>query len=276
MSCLGPNYLISRDKPWFRRESICTDLNNYISNNLNPDDTIYIPILKRYVLISKLDEEFKMHKKGNVLQHAHKHHTNKLTKKQIFALLSQKKWTARKTYATQSESYSNPNIHHLKRVNYNVINTNTGAQTNESISCPSYIPQTYASTLPLNNNSPSIVPNILPPPPPTPSKNKFTLPDIIPVVDNTPTNINIPDGGNLIIGTLSDICTGKTKNICDINTVFCFPSSYSNVPREKGEDKELCYTKGTPTWFEKSKINTSKSIHGNNFPNNYKGLTSAN
>jgi hypothetical protein len=163
----------------------------------------------------------------------------------------------------------------LKRVNYDVINVDTGDQTTEPITCPSNIPQTPANTLPTNNNTPSNVPNILPPPPPTPSKNKFTLPDIVPIFNN-PQNTNIPDGGNLIIGTISDICSGKTKFICNSDPIICFPSSCSNVPRENGEDTELCYTKSAPTWFDKTAIQTSTAIDDNKFPTNYKGIASAN
>ena len=275
MSCLGPNYLIPTTRPWYRRQSICNDITSYLNRNLNENDTIYIPILKKYVLITELDNEFKMLKKAIVLQYDYRRHTNKLTKNQIYALIAKGKWITRKTYATQTETYSDPNNQHLKRVNYAVINANTGAQTTEPITCPAFTPQTPANTLPPNNNTPSVVPNILPPPPPTPSKNKFILPDIFPVVNDI-INHNIPDGGNLIIGTISDICSDKTKIICDINPVVCFPSSYSNVPRENGEDKELCYIKGSPTWLISNKINTSSAVDGNKFPTNYTDFVSAN
>jgi len=274
MSCLGPNYVISVKAPWYRRESGCTDFTNFLNGNLNENDTIYVPILKKTVLVSELKSAFDMFKKANVLQYHHVHHTNRLTKNQQFALIAQKKWTTRKVYATQSDSYTNPDVQLLKRVNYSVINSDTGAQTTEPITCPSYTPQTYPAVLPPNNNTPSVIPDILPGPPPTPSKNKFTLPDIIPVV-NTPKNINIPDGGNLIIGTISDICSGKTKIVCDYNPIICFPSSCSNVPNENGVDKELCYTKGSPVLSIPSGINTSSAVDGNKFPTNYKNFTPA-
>lgn len=271
MSCLGSNYVIQTKAPWYRKESVCFDLIDYITNNLNPNDIIYVPILKKYVLVSKLQDAFKMLKKSIILQYDYSRHTNKLTKNQQYALIVKGKWIGNKNYATQTESYTNPNINMLKRVNYVVINANTGAQTTEPITCPAYIPQTPTNTLPPNNNTPNVVPNILPPPPPTPSKNKFTLPDIVPVI-YTPENNNIPDGGNLIIGTLSNICSGETKIICKNDPIVCFPSSCSNVPRENGQDTELCYTKGSPSWFIKSGINTSSTVNGNKFPTNYKNL----
>jgi len=276
MSCFGPNYLISTTKPWYRRESVCTDfLAGYLNQNLNANGTIYIPILKKDVLITQVYNEFQMYKKGNVLQYAHAHHTSKLTKNQRYASIAQGKWITKKSYATQTETYTNPNNNYLKRVNYDVINVETGAQTTQPITCPSYTPQTPNNILPVNNNTPSVVPNILPPPPPTPSKNKFTLPDIVPVVD-TPQNTNIPDGGNLIIGTIEDICRGKSRIICGINPIVCFPSSFSDVPRENGVDKELCFTKGSPTSLISGRINTSSSTGGGKFPTNYKDITAVN
>ena len=80
MSCLGPNYLIATKPPWSRRQSICNDITSYLNRNLNENDTIYIPILKKYVLITELDNEFKMLKKAIVLQYDYRRHTNKLTK----------------------------------------------------------------------------------------------------------------------------------------------------------------------------------------------------
>jgi hypothetical protein len=246
-----------------------------MNSNLNANDTVYIPILKKYVPLSELKSAFDMYKKANVLQYDYTHNTNKLTKNQIYALICKGKWTTTKTYATQSETFTNPNKNLLKRVNYDVINAETGAQTTEPITCPSYTPRRYANTLPSNNSTPSVLPNILPSPPPKPSKNKFILPVIVPVV-NTPKHINIPNGGNLVIGTISDICSGKTEITCTSDPIVCFPSSCSDVPSENGVDKYLCYTKGTSTWLASSGINTSSFTNSEKFPTNYKGLVSAN
>ena len=275
MSCLGPNYVISITRPWYRTQTICTDPSIYMNSNLNANGSVYIPILKKYVPISELKSAFDMYKKANVLQYDYTHNTNKLTKNQIYALICKGKWTTTKTYATQSDTFTDPNNNYLKRVNYDVINAETGAQTNEPITCPSYTPQTPANTLPTNNGTPTVVPNILPPPPPTPSKNKFILPIIVPVV-NTPKNRNIPDGGNLIIGTIENICTGESKIVCTNDPIICFPSSYSDVPPENGVDKYLCNTKGSATWLTSSGINTSSFTNSEKFPTNYKGLVSAN
>lgn len=275
MSCFGPNYLIPTTKPWYRTESICNDLTGYLGQKLNANGTVYVPILKKEILITELYDEFQMFKKANILQYAHAHHTGKLTKNQKYALICQRKWTTRKTFATQSETYTDPNNNYLKRVNYDVINVETGTQTTEPITCPSNTPKTPTNILPVNNNTPSLVPSILPAPPPTPSKNKFTLPDIVEVIDVLESS-NIPDGGNLIIGIIEDICSGKSKIVCGINPIVCFPSSFSDVPRENGIDKELCYTKGSATSLASSRINTSTSTSGGKFPTNYKDLIGVN
>jgi hypothetical protein len=96
MSCLGPNYFISTTNPWYRRQTRCTDATDYIANNLNPNDTIYIPILKKTVLVTKIADAFKMYRKGNILQYAYIHHSNKLTKNQKYALIAQGKGTSKK------------------------------------------------------------------------------------------------------------------------------------------------------------------------------------
>lgn len=275
MSCLGPNYLIATKPPWSRRTTVCTDLNSYGNKFLNSKDTIYIPTLKKHVYVFELKNTFDMYKKANVLQYHHLHHTNKLTKNQTYALIVKGKANGKKGYATQTETYTDPNNNHLKRVNYDVINASTGAQTTEPITCPKRVIKFYANVLPPNDNTPSVNPDILPPPPPKPSNNQFVLPDIVPVV-NTPENNNIPNGGNLVIGIIEDICTGKSKIVCDGNPIICFPSSYSDVPRINGVDQELCYTKGAPTWLTSNKIITSTSHQGGQYTSNYKDFISAN
>ena len=280
MSCLGPNYTITTKPPWSRKRSVCFDVVNYIAveNNetTNNNDFIYVPLFKKYILLSELKNAFDMYNKGNVLQYAYIHHNGKLTKNQRFALISKGKWTTRKSFATQSDRFTNPNTHLLKRVNYDTINVETGAQsTSQTITCPTRTPQPYVNVLPVTNNTPSTVPNILPGPPPTPSNNKFTLPDIFPVVNNVIETV-IPDGGNLIIGTIENICTGESKIICDIDPFVCFPSSASNVPFDNGEDKDLCYIKGAPTWLPKKQGQSSTSDNNDNSLQNYNNFESAN
>jgi len=278
MSCLGPNYVITNPPAWSRKATACFNIINIIGNRLDGsnNELVYIPLLKRSVLISELSNALQMYNKANVLQYAYNSRTNRLTKNQKYALICKGKWLGRKTYATQTETYTNPNIQLLERVNYGSVNLETGLQTTipEPISCPSTnpAPTPYPNNLPVNNNSPSNIPDILPVPPPTPSNNKFTLPDIFPVVDEATSRI-AADGGNLIIGTISDICTGESINRCFREPFVCFPSSASNVPTEDGIDKELCFVKNAPVWLPKKSAQASSSDNNDNSAQNYKNFS---
>jgi hypothetical protein len=278
MSCLGPNYVITNAPPWSRKASTCFNIENIISNRLDSsgNEFVYIPLLKRSVLISEISNALDMYNKANVLQYAYNSGTNRLTKNQKYALICKRKWSTRKTFATQTETYSNPNMQLLERVNYGTVNLATGVQTivPEPITCPSGNPVPTPSVLPVNNNTPSNIPNILPGPPPTPSNNKFTLPDIFPVVNESIQRI-AADGGNLIIGTISDICTGKTKNICEQEPFVCFPSSASNVPPEDGIDYNLCFVRDAPVWLPKKSAQASSNNNNNSTNKNFKDYSPA-
>jgi hypothetical protein len=276
MSCLGPNYVITNPPPWSRKTTTCFDIVSAIENRLdsNNDQLIYVPLLKREILVSELNNALQMYNKANVLQYAYKHGTNRLTKNQKYALICKRQWTTRKTFATQTASYTNPNVQFLERVNYGTVDLNTGVATviPEPITCPSGNPIPTPSVLPVNNNTPSNIPDILPGPPPTPSNNKFTLPDIFPVVNEIVTRIG-PDGGNLILGTLSDICSGKTIYKCDEEPFVCFPSSASDVPPENGQDKDLCFVRNAPVWLEKKSSQALSSNNNNSTLKNFKDFS---
>lgn len=90
-------YLPEPPRAWNRVENICTNFNV----NFNS---------REYEIAAQI-------KKGNVLQY--KKNSSNLTKNQQYAQISKGLWTNRtKTWATQSETYSNPNTTGLKRVNY--------------------------------------------------------------------------------------------------------------------------------------------------------------
>jgi hypothetical protein len=75
-------------------------------------------------VISTEAPDAQMLAKGNVLQY--KKNSSNLTKKQRYAQIAKGQWTNRtKSFATQSQKYTNPNISSLQRVNYvNVPQTN--------------------------------------------------------------------------------------------------------------------------------------------------------
>jgi hypothetical protein len=70
---------------------------------------------------AKADYERQMLLKGNILQY--KKNSSSLTKKQRYTQIAKGMWTNRtKTWATQSDTYTNPNMTSLLRVNSSVVN----------------------------------------------------------------------------------------------------------------------------------------------------------
>lgn len=138
MSCLAPGYNPIPAKVWSRVESTCT----YPSTNTNTNNTFYIPILKKTVNSqSAVSYELEMLNKGNVLQY--KNNSSNLTKKQRYSQIAKGMWTNRNTtWATQTQTYTNPNIKNLKRVNYTNIFLISGIETTDPITCP----DNYADT----------------------------------------------------------------------------------------------------------------------------------
>ena len=98
MSCLGKNYLPVPPRVWSRVQNSCSVADNQTSNGL----------LEAEIL--------QMRNKGNVLQY--KKNSSNLTKQQRYAKIARGQWTSRNiTWATQTETISNPNTKMLKRNN---------------------------------------------------------------------------------------------------------------------------------------------------------------
>jgi hypothetical protein len=96
MSCLGPNYNPIPPREWNRFESECT-YNNF---GITPSASLQLAF----------------NKKGNILQY--KKNSANLTKKQIYSQIARGMYTNRTTtWATQTESYTNPNTRNLLRAN---------------------------------------------------------------------------------------------------------------------------------------------------------------
>ena len=106
MSCLDPSYNPNPPRLWTRFENSCifdtTSVPNYGA------DTNKLTMLY----------------KGNILQY--KKNSSNITKAQRYGQIARGMWTNRTTtWATQSQTYTNPNTQNLKRVNYSTIpNTN--------------------------------------------------------------------------------------------------------------------------------------------------------
>lgn len=129
--------------------------------------------------------------KGNILQY--KNTSSNLTKKQKYAKIANKLGPGRtKVFATQSQTYSNPNTTSLTRIDSQIY-----LFPNEIVGAPNNISGPFQYAVP----------------------NPFGCPN---------TNYSLEDGGALICGSYQNPCT---KNITSKPfQEKCFSSSCSNVP----------------------------------------------
>jgi len=91
---------------------------------------------------AKAEYEKQMLLKGNILQY--KKNSSNLTKKQRYTQISKGMWTNRtKTWATQSDTYTNPNMTSLLRVNYTILDpsNNTFSNPPNPFGCPTTVIQ---------------------------------------------------------------------------------------------------------------------------------------
>jgi hypothetical protein len=86
---------------------------------------------------ARIDYDRQMLLKGNILQY--KKNSSNLTKNQRYTQIAKGMWTNRtKTWATQSDTYTNPNNSSLLRVNYNILDpsNNTFSSRSNPFNCP--------------------------------------------------------------------------------------------------------------------------------------------
>jgi hypothetical protein len=101
------NYNPQPPRVWNRVQHECSTINGS-NNNDNSNNTI----------VSEIDKQMLL--KGNILQY--KKNSANLTKNQRYSKIAKGQWTNRtKTWATQSQTYSNPNTSNLLRVNYSKL-----------------------------------------------------------------------------------------------------------------------------------------------------------
>jgi hypothetical protein len=178
MSC-SKFYLPIPPRAWSRVDNKCTfdTTLNYDNSDVINDPTIYY----KTALINK----------GNILQY--KKNSAQLTKKQRYAQIAKGLWTNRtKSWATQTETYSNPNTASLKRVGYIEYSKND------------IIPGT-----PADPSGPYVAISVL--------FDPFKCP-----------TLNFKDGGNLVCGTYENPCTGTIiENSVQPNY---HPTTDSDVP----------------------------------------------
>jgi len=171
---------------WSRVQNQCT----YI----NPNDeylSAYIPLTGQTVSQAQANYEKLMINKGNVLQY--KGNSARLTKTQKYSQLARMCGPNRtKVFATQSQTYSNPNTTGLLRQNFN-----TYPFPNEIVGVPNNISGPFAYDIPNPNDCSS----------------------------NT-----IIDGGTLVCGTFANPCSGEIIKRGNTSSTICSPASASNVP----------------------------------------------
>lgn len=136
-------------------------------------------------------QELKQLYKGNILQH--KANSARLSKSQKYAQLAKCMGPSRtKVYATQSQTYTNPNTTGLLRQNYT-----TYTFPNQLVGAP---------------NNPS-----------GPFAYGMQNPDGC-------AGYSVQDGGTLVCGTYANPCSGAIVKQGTASTTICNPASASNVP----------------------------------------------
>jgi hypothetical protein len=174
-------------RAWSRVQNPCTFTD--ASNNVY--QSVYIPLTNQTVTLAQANYEDKLLQKGNILQY--KGNSSQLTKKQKYSQLAKGFGPNRtKVFATQSQTYTNPNTTGLLRVN--------------------------STTLPFPNDLVGQPNNISGP-------FQYAVPN-----PNGCTGFSIQDGGNLVCGTFANPCTGEIIKRGATSSVICNPASASNVP----------------------------------------------
>lgn len=277
MPYLGSDYNPKPPREWYRFENQCT----------YSDAPIQIQNGQAYLL--------DVLKKGNVLQY--KKNSANITKQQRYAQIAKGMWTDRTTtWASQTQSYTNPNTGSLKRVGYVTVNTKnvpplvnlTGRGENAAntgsffsiqdflapLTCPKAVVNVY-SALPVNNGGsgtsgpapPPVVPPIYKPPKKDGAQGDIDFPSTY-AVNTTPKTNVIPDGGTLVCNISENICTGEVYKVT--KNQKWFPTSDSDVP---GPIMYLFYTDGLPTYYPR--VRRTYAAGGNKWPQGAKDIFAA-
>jgi len=175
---------------WSRVQNQCTytDASGNFDINYNQ---VYIPLTKQTVTQAQANYEDKMIYKGNVLQY--KGNSSRLTKSQKYTQLAKGFGPNRtKVFATQSQTYTNPNTTGLRR-----RNTQTYPYPNSIVGDP---------------NNPS-------------GPFQYNVPN-----PNGCSGVSIQDGGTLVCGTFANPCTGEIIKQGATSATICNPASASDVP----------------------------------------------
>lgn len=237
MSCLC-TYSPVPTRVWSRVQNRCT----YVDSSSNAYyQSVFIPLpaipfTQQPMPLAEANYQEKLLYKGNILQY--KGNSSQLTKKQKYTQLAKGFGPSRtKVFATQTQTYTNPNTTGLYRVNYTTYpfpNTLVGKPNNISG------PFQYA----------------------VPNPNGCLNPD------GTPSTA-LQDGGSLVCGTLANPCTNDLIKANNGSAAICNPASASDVPGTSF----LCWNRRVQTWFPRQRYVMPNS--GTKWPEGYKGLVSA-
>jgi hypothetical protein len=179
------NYLPIPPRVWSRVQNQCTYV---LDSSYN---SVYIPLTNQTVSPTQAIIEDKLIYKGNILQY--KGNSAQFTKSQKYSQLARMAGPNRKkVYATQTQTYTNPNTTGLQRVNYTTIPFPNGV-TGE----PNNISGPYQYNVPNPNGC---------------------------------SGTSLQDGGTLRCGYYANPCTGELIRSGATSATICNPASASNVP----------------------------------------------
>lgn len=211
------SYLPQPPRAWSRVQSIpyCTD--PFVPNTIKY--TVYVPLTKQTITPAQADLEDKILYKGNILQY--KKNSSNLTKRQRYALIAKGAWiNQKKSYATQSLTYTNPNTSALLRVN--------------SVAVP---PNDITGSI--NNSSGAYQYNV---------PNPFGCP-----------SVDIVDGGTLICNTLANPCTNQLIKTYPTKKCFSITASDVPGFSNPNVIKNLCWNPRLNTWYPRARLTMSNS-----------------
>jgi len=102
---------------WSRVQNRCTFVDNGTNNS------VFLPLTGKTGTQLEAEYQLQMLRKGNILQY--KNNSSSLTKNQRYTQICKGMWTNRtKSYATQTQTYTNPNTSNLQQVNFTSVPTN--------------------------------------------------------------------------------------------------------------------------------------------------------
>jgi hypothetical protein len=206
-------YLPQPPRVWSRVQRACTFLNP------NDDYTTGTSVFTGQTIpYAEAIYQSQLLEKGNVLQH--KANSAKLTKSQRYTQLARLTGPSRtKVFATQSDTYSNPNTTGLLRIGGREF-----PYPNQIVGKP-------------NNPSGPYQYNVANP-------------------NNCNTTGSLLDGGTLVCGTYVNPCSNKIISETKQRSIICNPSSASDVP---GPPIALCWDPALKSWFPKPRYVNNNS-----------------